>query len=146
MSDKSVATTEDVDDLEVLEYETVDVEPDAAPPIKVKIGGEFYVARCPNMFEMTEIAKQLKNASKRPLEFDLSVILNSFFSDDDAYKIAEDSRGQSPKINLFHDLLPALNALGEHYLPLVEANAGRVQKQVSAPKGSNTHQRGGRKR
>lgn len=120
------------EELETLNFATVDIEPEQPKPIKVVLGGRTYVARCPNDYEFANMVKHLAYLQDNPSSFDIGPILKSFFDNSDASSIEKHCVGSDPSIRLIADLLPCLNALAEHYKPQIENRMKTVQKKVSS--------------
>jgi hypothetical protein len=126
---------EDLDDIEILKFTTKKVEPPKAPPIKVPLAGEEYVARCPNDFEFTEILRQLNAINDGEIaEFNIDKMLAPFFSRPDYRKIQILMRGLEPEISLMEDLLPALNALMDFYDPYINDRGKTANREARRAK------------
>lgn len=132
--------------LEVLEFKTNNIEPHKAPDMKVPLSGEYYVARCPNEYELLQVVKQLSNAEKSSLDFDILELIQAFFNTSDARKIHRESKGSEASIDLLNELLPALGALSEHYMSFASERLKETSHKVAGPKAPQDHQRGGHKR
>lgn len=136
----------DGDGLKTLSYKTEDIEPGVPDPVEVEIGGNTFIARCPNDYEFyKKILPMLRAVEADPGSFDLELLLKSFFKPADAAEIDEVASGPDATISLLGELLPCLNALADHYQPLIEARFDKMKKSISGPKGQPGSLRAGRK-
>jgi len=123
------------EELKTLQFKTIDVEPESAERILIELGGEKYEAHCPNDYEFVELLKYLRKVEEDPSSVDVKPILHSFFRPADVKSIDRRSRDTNASIRLIAELIPALNALSEHYRPIIQDRMAAVQKKLSAPKG-----------
>ena len=123
-----------------ISYKTKDLVPDLPETVEIDVAGKTYTARCPNDYEFYVLYTELGKYSDSLLAGDSVVpvteLLVSVFSLEDARDLHKRLRGEEAKVDLFADLLPALEAIFDHYEPLIKARQAVIQKQMKAPKGS----------
>lgn len=119
-------------ELQVLKFKTLDLEPPKPDPILVELGGKKFEAHCPNDYEFVELMKGLRKLEDDPQSMDFKPMLESFFKPAEVREIERKMR--SNDINMIGELIPAMNALAEHYGPLIQERMEEVQKRISSPK------------
>lgn len=122
-------------ELKRLEFAKRDLEPPKPEPIELELGDMVYTARCPNYYEFIQAAQILAKLEDDPDLTQIAVLLETFFDRRDAKLIDRHSRGSDATIPLLDELLPALEALVDHYRPQIEANFKEINKRMKRPKG-----------
>jgi len=122
------------DELKTLEFNIgEDLEVPMPDPIKVVLGGEDFVARCPNDWEFMKMMEKAQ-AIEEGLTYDIEPVLFAFFDKAQGRRIDRMLSGSNPSISLLNELKPALFALLEHYEPLI-AERNKAMGQKIDPKG-----------
>lgn len=129
-----MAETSENREIKTLVYKTNDVEQYQPDPINVELGGRKYLARCPNDFEFVELMAQVKKLQIDPTDLALREVLAAYFELHVVTAIVRNLRGVDATIDLTRDLLPALQALTDHYEPAVTARMEAMAKTLKAPK------------
>lgn len=122
------------ENLKVLEYTTPDIEPPVPDRVKIDIGGTVYTARCPTDFEFAELAATADSLEDGNL-MAIQPVLRAFFDTTDARDITRRSRGSNATVTLASHLAPAIEALMDHYRPLVEQRLKTMTRKLNNPKG-----------
>lgn len=123
------------EELKTLEFSTSeDLEVPVPEKIKVPLGGEEFIARCPNEWEFVKIAEKAR-AIENGEGFDVYSILLAFFDRTQAKRIDNLMSGSEPAISLIGQLKPALFALLEHYEPQVMKRMEKMGQKVDPPRG-----------
>jgi len=118
-----------------LEFKAVDIEPPKTEPVEVEMGGDIYVAHCPNDYEFIALQVDARKMESDPSAIDLTRILAAFFDRREAELIDMRMRGANARISLVGELIPCVYALMAHYKEEVTARLEDTQKKVSSPKG-----------
>jgi hypothetical protein len=117
-----------------LEFKVADIEPTQTELIEVDLGGDTYVAHCPNDYEFIALQADARKMEVDPTSIDLIKIISAFFDTHDVELIDRRMRGSKPKIDLVGELIPCIHALMEYYKEQVMGRLEETQKKISAPK------------
>jgi hypothetical protein len=111
------------------------VEPPKAPSVKIELAGKEYIARCPNDYEFTQIWHQMAVLRDGDfMDFDLHKMVAPFFAKNDYREIQIRMLGDEPDISLMEELLPAMDALSEYYMPYINDRGKTANREARRAK------------
>jgi hypothetical protein len=122
-------------ELAKLAYKAKDIEPAKTQPIRVELGGDEYIAHCPNDYEYIELMSEVRRLEDDPTAVEIRPLIEAFFDPPVAARIARRMRGVDPRISLVAELIPCMMALIDHYKTDVMSRLDETQKKLAAPKG-----------
>lgn len=122
-------------ELAKLSYKAKEIEPAKTAPIMVEMGGDEYIAHCPNDYEYIALMTEVRRLEDDPTAVEIKPLIEAFFDPPVAARIVRRMRGLNPRISLVAELIPCMMALVDHYKAEVMGRLDETQKKLAAPKG-----------